>query len=101
MNERRIAKIAISYEFLIELMTEGHEQIRPIRVIKGIPEGAVFLHSYFDFERAIGYMVFEHTSFEPVEPGKTIPIIDVQFQTWFEPEAEEIYRKAMSDESRP
>ena len=98
MKERRLARVAISQEFLVEMLREGYEQIRPMRVVKGVPKDAQLITGYFDYSTMIGYIVFEHEEFEPVQPGSEIPIIDIHIKTWYDPEAEEIYKKVMAKE---
>lgn len=100
MNERRLAKVCITQEFILMLLTEGYERIRPVRTVRGVPESAVHISTYYDHQTMYTYWVFEHPSFEPVPLGEEPPLIDVTFKTWYEPEAEEIYRKAMGDENR-
>lgn len=85
MNGRRLAMVEVSNHFIIEMMTKGFEVVG-LKCIEGIPDGAVYSHSFTDEYKACTYFVFQHESFKEVERGAVIPIIDVALQsaTWRE-----------------
>jgi hypothetical protein len=81
MASRHIARIAIGYEMLVEMLTAGWTS-RPgwIECIRGLPEGAEFVYSYFDERTQLCWLGFSHPSFEPVELGAEVPIIQPLFR---------------------
>lgn len=79
MNERRLARVPISDSLLFEMMTEGYS-ISRFKCVKGLPKGAVFIDSYFDGDRHVAWITFEHDSFSPVQAGDCIPDLMVTFE---------------------
>jgi hypothetical protein len=77
MNERRLARVAISHELLIEMMTQDNF-VSAVQTTKGIPKDSVFVHSYTDDASAQTYFVFEHPSFDVVEMGCVIPTLRIE-----------------------
>lgn len=86
----RIAQVKIALELLQELMTAGNG-LCGVECVEGLPEGADFL--YF-ITRGYGRhgdlgMVFQHDSFEDVQPGEVIPILTPAFVRHYQAETEE------------
>jgi hypothetical protein len=82
MRERRLAKVVVTQELLIELLKQDF--VVPVtKTTKGIPPDAVFLYSYTDDRAAQSFFVFEHPSFDAVELGSEIPIIRVEFTRYY------------------
>ena len=77
MNRHKIVWMA--FEFLQEIITEGWS-VDNVHCIKGLPEGAVFVRSFTDEPRAVAGLVFQHPSFEPVEIGDRIPVLDIVYE---------------------
>lgn len=64
-RNRRIVNVRLSIEFILELITTGHE-ILGARCIDGVPEDAVFIGSFFDSSTNTVIFQFYHDSFSPV-----------------------------------
>uniref|UniRef100_A0A6M3J633 Uncharacterized protein n=1 Tax=viral metagenome TaxID=1070528 RepID=A0A6M3J633_9ZZZZ len=77
-----LARVEISYEFLIDFMTEGHE-FKKIRCIEGLPEGVEIIRSYNDEKRGVGVLVVRHDSFDDVPWGAPIPAVSISFERWW------------------
>jgi hypothetical protein len=80
-KDRRLVRIPISFPFLIEMMMQNNERRgTPLaECTLGLPEGATFINSYTDNAVAVAYMVFQHESFEVVEAGDELPILNVTY----------------------
>jgi hypothetical protein len=83
MLERRLVYVAVSFEFLIEMMTAGWKLLGAVQTVKGLPKDAQFITSRFDEKTMSGYLLFSHESFKPVEPGHEIPIISIHMKRYF------------------
>lgn len=78
MKERRLVRVAIYNEFLLEWLTQGHE-ITLVKTTRGLPPDATFISSQFDDRTLTAFLIFEHESFAPVLVGSEIPYFDIQF----------------------
>jgi len=76
LTERRLVKVYIDQDYLIEFMTQGKEISR--KVIEGIPADAILISSNFDHERFAAYFIFQHESFQKVYIGEEIPVMDIK-----------------------
>lgn len=80
MNEKRpLVRVPISSTLLFDMFTKGWES-GPIRCVDGLPKGARFINSYFDADKHVAFVVFEHESFADVAAGEIIPEIRVMFE---------------------
>jgi hypothetical protein len=86
MHERRLARVAISFELLLDMMTEGYEVLGGVRVVKGVPKDAQFVFSQFDEDKLTAYLVFTHPDFAPIQPGQTIPDLPVNHWRYYSEE---------------
>ena len=80
----RLAIARISLELLQEMMTEGWK-VDGLECTRGLPEGAEFM--YFERRGGARYgdlgMVFQHDSFDDVEPGGFIPELWPEFMRYY------------------
>ena len=72
MNKRRLVRVPVSLELLVELCKSGHEV--SVKVTDGLPENAEFVCSTFDATGLTAYLVFYSPLFEEVLPHAEIPI---------------------------
>lgn len=75
--ERRLARVPISFQVLIDMCAVGWKPNGLLECIEGIPEGSVFIGSYSDDRTQCAYLIFSHPSFEIVPPGNSIPDVRV------------------------
>jgi hypothetical protein len=90
MKKRRQVRISIDFLMLTQLLTGGnHTYARrgnrvamwfPAYCVEGLPPDAELVRSYTDEARGCGVLVFEHESFEPVDPGNYPPELTPVFQ---------------------
>lgn len=73
LGERRLARIELDTFQLIQMMQEGYKA--NFETIRGLPDGAVFIASYYNQETQITSFIFYHPSFQEVEIGSAIPAI--------------------------
>ena len=71
----KVISVPISHEVWQEAMTEGHI-INGMECIRGLPEGAEYLSSFYDDLRRTLHLVFYHESFRNVKPGEQMPQIN-------------------------
>ena len=76
MQGRRIARVPISFEALVKIMTNGWEA-KHTKCVKGLPDGAEFVGSTFDIDRLVVYLYFSHKDFQLVAEGSPIPNLEV------------------------
>jgi len=79
MKLRRLAFVPVTMELLIDMMIEGRVT-PPTRCIKGLPEDAVYMHSFQDSASGCVCFVFTHPSFPEARVGDRITQFDVQLQ---------------------
>ena len=79
-RQRRLARVVVSREWLVQLMREGLEFTGVRATTRGIPKDAVFSHAFTNNFRGDVSFVFAHESFDPVEMGEEIPEIEVIFE---------------------
>jgi hypothetical protein len=77
-TERRLIKVYIDQDYLIQLMTTGANI--SATVIEGIPADATLITSNFDHERYAAYFIFQHESFPLVCIGCEIPVMNIKVQ---------------------
>ncbi len=80
MRERRLVKVAMTSEFLFNLLTQDFEIEGSVRVKHGLPKDSVFIMSYFEDKTMTAYLVFEHETFAPVLVGSEIPFFDITLE---------------------
>lgn len=78
--ERRLMRVGLSRRFLIDLFTQGVE-LKNLRVVHGLPEDAILHYSFFDPSTAIGWLCFEHDSFDIVKHGEEIPVFEIKVES--------------------
>ena len=79
MRERRLVKVAITFDLLFEWLTQGNEITGILKTTQGLPPDAVFIASWFDDRKMQAYLMFEHDSFSIVPYGGEIPYFDIVF----------------------
>jgi hypothetical protein len=79
MRERRLVKVAITFELLFEWLTQDNEVTGPLKTTKGLPPNAVFVASFFDDRKMEAFLMFEHDSFPIVQYGGEIPYFNIEF----------------------
>lgn len=76
-NNRRLARVAITGGLIKDIITTNSGIRGPLKVVKGIPEDAVFICSMFHDVNQIAYLIFYHQSFKSVPIGADIPTINI------------------------
>jgi len=76
-NNRRLVRVAITGGLIKDIITTGKGIRGPLKVVKGIPEDAVFICSMFHDANQIAYLIFYCQSFDSVPVGNEIPTIDI------------------------
>jgi hypothetical protein len=76
---RRLVKVAISFDFVTRMVTEGwiKEPYTKVTMTGGVPKDAKFVRSFT--VKSVGYLVFSHPSFKEVGVGESIPIMSPIF----------------------
>lgn len=90
-SERRLCKVQIHGALLTELITEGWHSggdEGTVRCVRGLPEGAAFMFSVFDYRYDTVDLVYHHESFELVGPRDPIPIMYVEYEREHRPQTE-------------
>ena len=77
MKERRLVRVAVSFDLLRDMMDEDYATSGAIKTIKGIPSDAVMITDGFDNVRQEAYLFFYHKSFDVVSPGEVVPSVSV------------------------
>ena len=72
-RSRRIAKVGMSFDLLLNIMELGYRIDNGIECVEGLPGDAEFIDSYVDVSTRILYLVFRHPTFDEVELGAMIP----------------------------
>ena len=73
MNERRLVRIAVSFELLRDMMDENYETPGILKTVKGLPSDAVMISDGFDTLKQQAYLFFYHESFDIVPAGDVVP----------------------------
>ena len=76
-NDRRLVFVAVSFELLSEMVYKGYKVENGIECVEGLPDGAVCVGSFFDWQSMTGYITFQHKSFPIIPLGSIIPIVRV------------------------
>ena len=76
-KERRLVRVAVSFDLLRDMMDEAYETHGTIRNASGLPSDAVFITDGFDQSRQIAYLIFYHESFDIVPHGVIVPEIPI------------------------
>ncbi len=72
MNERRLVRVALSFELLRDMMDEDYET-PGIKTVKGLPSDAVMVGDGYDIKNHCVYLFFQHESFDLTPSGTEIP----------------------------
>jgi hypothetical protein len=80
-----MVRVDISFDLLIELMSEDYETEGIIKATKGLPDDAEFVASNYDIDRQVGILFFSHESFEPVLVGNPIPNMSIEHSVDYTP----------------
>ena len=75
----RVVSVPISHEIWQDMMTKGHV-IERVECIEGLPEGAEYIHNFYDGWRNEVYFVYRHDSFDDVHLGEQMPQLCPEFQ---------------------
>lgn len=79
----RLVAVPISLQFWQEMCTQGWRvgyNGHVVECVKGLPEGAELVNSYYDGKHQTAYLVFHHPSFSDVPVGGEIPRFDPVLQ---------------------
>lgn len=76
-NSKRLVCVRVSQPFLIYLFTKGNKT-SAVECVEGLPEGAKFHNSYYEWESNSAYLVFSHESFAEVPDGEKLPILNIE-----------------------
>jgi hypothetical protein len=74
MKERRLVRVDISFDLLINLMSEDYESGGIIKTIEGLPDDAEFVGSAQTTTNTVT-LFFHHDSFEPIPIVSQLPLI--------------------------
>jgi hypothetical protein len=77
IGERRLVRVAIAFELLANMMTEGWNVGPGVYCAQGLPTDAMLVNSTYSDEESCTYLVFAHSSFAPVAEGHPIPIHNI------------------------
>jgi hypothetical protein len=83
-RERRVVAVRASYQFILEMMFKGFETHGRIKTVEGLPQGAKLIREYFDEVGGCLTFIFRHKSFDEVEPGCAIPVVEIVIHTIYE-----------------
>lgn len=75
----RVVSIPISHEIWQDMMTKGNI-VKKFECIEGLPEGAEYIHNFYDGWRNTVYLVYRHDSFDDVHLGEQMPRLRAVFQ---------------------
>ncbi len=70
----------MSIGLLLEMVRVDFAIEHGVRTLEGVPADAAFLGSFTDPASDTAYLKFSHPSFEPVEPGVSLPVLRVVHQ---------------------
>lgn len=73
---RRIVRVAMSSQLISDMMRVGWN-VKNVSCVKGIPEDAIFAGASLDNSNLEVYMFFTHPSFDIVQEGCVVPIVQV------------------------
>ncbi len=77
MKERRLVRVAVSFELLRDMMYADYKTLGAIKSIKGLPSDAEMVGDSFDVTKLEAYLFFSHESFDRVPRGEPIPMLPV------------------------
>lgn len=69
--DRRFKRLWVAPQLLLRLATTGDA----LRLVAGIPDGAVVAHSYFDDKVGAFAIILAHEAFPPVPVGEMVPML--------------------------
>ena len=78
-REKRLVMVRATFDFLLDLMTEGNTTAGIITTVEGLPKDAKFIRDYYDYQVGQVCFVFSHDSFDEVSEGSMIPVKQVVF----------------------
>ena len=79
-KERRLVAVPISNDYLIDMLREGFHWKHEYKCITGVPKDAVMVTDYFDYMAQRAMIVFYHPSFEIVQEGCILPVLNVCYE---------------------
>ena len=86
MGDVRQVVVMISPLMLADMTHVGwripNDRQHGVKCIEGLPVDAEYKRGFYDAERDLFGMVFEHESFALVQHGMTLPVVRVAFESW-------------------
>ena len=86
---RNYALVRISTDLFSEWLKQGwkipDDRVVAIECIKGLPQDARYIRTYYDETRDQIVMVFEHLSFDHVPEGTEIPTKQIIYKNTYAP----------------
>ena len=76
-TKRRIVRVGISFQLLVEMVKTDWVSRNGVRCIEGIPPDAEFISSYVSQVEDCAYLVFYHPIFAEVSEGDEIPRVHI------------------------
>ncbi len=77
MKERRLVRVAVSFELLRDMMDQGYRTPGAIKAVRGLPSDAVMTGDGFDVASQEAWLFFYHESFDIVPAGEVIPVVQI------------------------
>lgn len=81
-TKRRLVKVALSKDWLLDFIIQDNEIVGIVKTIKGIPKDAKFIGSTFDDTNLQACIICEHPDFRELQEGEQIPYFDVVMQKY-------------------
>jgi hypothetical protein len=80
MNARRLRRVALSEQFIANILSTGLIWDGRLEVIGGVPRDAEFVRFFYDPQTPTLWAVFTHPSFDAIPEGHIIPAVSITYQ---------------------
>ena len=83
-KDRRLMLVYVAQQYILELLRTGTKM--NIEILNGVPQNAMYVRDFYDYQMGAVAFVFWHPSFEHVPVGSMIPALDVHIKRIVETE---------------